>query len=356
MLGNQQIISENINEMKKRTRKTLVLIFSLMAYNIHAQMGIGTNMPHPSAQLEIEASDKGLLIPRISLTSNIDQTTITTGNTESLLVYNTTSSSTLQPGYYYWYEDHWTRLVNKDDLPGNLNGNLPDNIVVWKPDDQQFMYIDGNGDTHLIDLEITEETLTTLTLNSDGKTLEYKDENGDISQIDLKTVVQNNQNTVSVSAGQNIVVDSSNSGNHTHYTVNVPTAQGATNSSAAIMGVVKEAGGNPSVLIDQNGTLSVNMQRLNAIKVITHDYTPTLSDRIILGQAIAGDVTITLPNPTVQKGKKYTIKKDDTNENYYINVTGNIAGLGGQNLYTALPYSGWDFVSDGTQWHIVHKF
>ena len=64
---------------------------------------------------------------------------------------------------------------------------------------------------------------------------------------------------------------------------------------------------------------------------------------------------IALPTAdATNKGKKYTIKKQDNNEDYYVTVTGNIDGL--TELYTALPYSGWDLVSDGTKWTITNKF
>src|SRR5699024_9348281 len=107
--------------------------------------------------------------------------------------------------------------------------------------------------------------------------------------------------------------------------------------------------------IGPHGELLINHAALQPVKEIQQNYTPLTTDRIILVKTTTGDITITLPNPVNHKGKKYTIKKEDTNEDYYINVTGNIAGLSGQTLYTALPYSGWDFVSDGSQWIIVNK-
>ncbi len=86
------------------------------------------------------------------------------------------------------------------------------------------------------------------------------------------------------------------------------------------------------------------------------DYTAKMNDAVILGDASSGHVTITLPPATGNKGKKYTIKKEDTNEDGYVNVIGNIIGVPTGNLYTALPYSGWDLVSDGARWRIINKF
>ena len=151
--------------------------------------------------------------------------------------------------------------------------------------------------------------------------------------------------------GTNTTVTNTVLDNNTEYKVNVATASGTT------LGVVKESAVNPTVKISTDGELSVELSNLNAVVETTVDYMALLTDATILGNANGGDVNITLPVATPNnKGKKYTIKKQDTNEAYYIYVIGNIAGLGGQNLYTAIPYTGWDFVSDGTQWHIVNAY
>jgi hypothetical protein len=65
--------------MKKLTIIFMVLISLLMGNILKAQnVGISANTftPDPSAGLEIQFSDKGLLIPRVALTSATDQTTI----------------------------------------------------------------------------------------------------------------------------------------------------------------------------------------------------------------------------------------------------------------------------------------
>lgn len=61
-----------------------------------------------SAILDVSAPDKGLLIPRVSLTSTTDVTTITSPAT-SLMVYNTNATMTNGngTGYYYWNGTKW---------------------------------------------------------------------------------------------------------------------------------------------------------------------------------------------------------------------------------------------------------
>ena len=50
--------------MKKLLFSFCCLLFCVLS--IHAQVGIGTNAPHPKAALEIKATDKGVLFPRMT--------------------------------------------------------------------------------------------------------------------------------------------------------------------------------------------------------------------------------------------------------------------------------------------------
>ena len=81
----------------KRFQLVVLLIFSIP---IAAQTGIGTTTPHASAKLDVSATNKGFLPPRVTLTSNTDAITIPSP-AEGLLVYNLGSVG-LQAGYYYW--------------------------------------------------------------------------------------------------------------------------------------------------------------------------------------------------------------------------------------------------------------
>jgi len=63
-------------------------------------VGIGTSSPDASARLEVSSTNQGVLIPRVSLTSVTDGTTIPSPAT-SLLVYNTNANLPWGVGYYY---------------------------------------------------------------------------------------------------------------------------------------------------------------------------------------------------------------------------------------------------------------
>ncbi|MBZ4034033.1 hypothetical protein K6T82_04600 [Flavobacterium sp. 17A] len=98
--------------------KLLPLLFVLGSYSAYSQVVIGKQEVTPSAQLEVFASDKGMLIPRVQLTSTTDKTTIKSGNVESLLVFNTQTISDIVPGYYYWYNNKWNKFI----ISGESNG------------------------------------------------------------------------------------------------------------------------------------------------------------------------------------------------------------------------------------------
>lgn len=64
-------------------------------------IGINTTgaNPHVSAMLDVDAPDKGVLIPRVVITNLALAAPITTPDT-SLLVYNKHAATGL--GYYFW--------------------------------------------------------------------------------------------------------------------------------------------------------------------------------------------------------------------------------------------------------------
>lgn len=96
--------------------RSLILFFVLGSYSAFSQAIIGRQeIIEPSAQLDVFANNKGVLIPRIKLTSSKDTSTITDGNVESLLVFNTEITSDIKPGYYYWYSNKWNRIIISEE-------------------------------------------------------------------------------------------------------------------------------------------------------------------------------------------------------------------------------------------------
>jgi len=84
--------------------RTLYLIFGLVFANFSIAQNVGINpsgtSPDPSAALDVDFTNKGLLIPRVALTSTNDAVTIPSPQT-SLLVYNTGTGGLSPAGFYF---------------------------------------------------------------------------------------------------------------------------------------------------------------------------------------------------------------------------------------------------------------
>src|SRR5574343_1411191 len=93
-----------------------IVISMLFTQKLNAQ-NVGINAtgsaPDASAGLDIDFKNKGLLIPRVALTTSNSASPVTSPAT-SLLVYNTATAGTapnnVYPGYYFWNGSAWQRF------------------------------------------------------------------------------------------------------------------------------------------------------------------------------------------------------------------------------------------------------
>jgi hypothetical protein len=102
--------------------KHYYLIIILLSYfSTTAQTGIGTTTPNAAAKLDISATNKGFLPPRVALTAANVFAPVTglSGATElataaGLLIYNTATAGSapnnVVPGYYYWNGTAWIQI------------------------------------------------------------------------------------------------------------------------------------------------------------------------------------------------------------------------------------------------------
>jgi len=108
-------------------RSTLIVsVFLLAATLVQAQVGIGTNSPHTSAQLEVRSNNKGVLLPSISLTGTNDVSTISSP-AAGLLIYNSNTvigANAVTPGFYYFNGTAWMRLIVPADNAANVTGTI----------------------------------------------------------------------------------------------------------------------------------------------------------------------------------------------------------------------------------------
>ncbi|MGG5600421.1 hypothetical protein ACPDHJ_11560, partial [Myroides sp. C8-3] len=185
--------------MKKRWILLSAFCTGAMSY---AQVGIGTGTPNLSAQLEISSDNRGVLIPQVPLKGASDTKTIENGNVESLLVYNTTTNNELQPGYYYWKDASWHRLLTDLDrkeweLPGNKSFVVEDGLLKLYDSQDNFVFIE------IEQLNI----VTTLVKDANGNgQYTYTNEEGTAVVIDVQAdVIQNFEEIINNTEVQEIL-------------------------------------------------------------------------------------------------------------------------------------------------------
>lgn len=119
-------------------RLYLLPILVFLGFATSAQ-NVGINStgatPNASALLDVDAApanDKGILIPRITLTQTSSNAPIGGGVATSLMVYNTATANDVTPGYYYWDGTKWVRLLGSNNawlLLGNAGTTAGTNFL-----------------------------------------------------------------------------------------------------------------------------------------------------------------------------------------------------------------------------------
>lgn len=124
-------------KMKKRYIIIGTLVSFFVSFEANAQQGFGTSTPAPSSVIDLVANNKGVLLPRIALSSTILAAPVV-APADALTVFNTATAGSgitaVAPGYYYWKVDlitpsnsKWIRLLDDVTVIGNdawkLSGN-----------------------------------------------------------------------------------------------------------------------------------------------------------------------------------------------------------------------------------------
>lgn len=155
----------------------LLFIFYWSAFHTIKAQNVGINLsgatPNASAGLDVDFSNKGVLIPRVSLSATSSNAPIGAGIATSLLVYNTATTGTppndVTPGYYYWDGTKWVALAGDGGKNWSLTGNAgtvagtnflgtTDNIhLVFKTNNTERFRILNNGNVGIAQTNPTEK-------------------------------------------------------------------------------------------------------------------------------------------------------------------------------------------------------
>src|SRR5690606_11338481 len=153
---------------------SLFLLFSAPAF---AQQKVRDNtmrgkvLPVKDALLELESTNKGFLLTRVQLKSLHDASPMSE-HVAGMMVYNTATANDVVPGIYF---NDGTKWVSAETLT----------TIAVNPDSVHVDYVDEAGNTTQLDMTAVVqklETLTTLVGNADG-TFTYTDEHGDPHDI-----------------------------------------------------------------------------------------------------------------------------------------------------------------------------
>lgn len=342
--------------MKKSFLFLLVIIF--FAGLSWGQVGIGTSSPSSAAKLDISATDKGFLPPRVALTGSGSSTPITGQLEAGLLIYNTATISDVTPGYYYWSGTVWKRLISPSEdsypisvanggtgstsltanrvllgngtsalqtvAPGTSGNILTSNGTTWTSavpvvptNFSTDIYVNairvgrgsGNrsGNTTVGDAALNSNTTGTYN-TAIGYTAGYGTTTGD-------------QNTmIGVMAGSNLTTGSNNT--YLGYDAGPVYASGAIYNSTAI--------GHSASVSESN---TIKLGNGNITKVIT------------TGQLISG--TVTYPNDNGTSGQVLTTNGSGTASWQNVSTAGTV-DIGGGNYGITYIASGGNFTADWT--------
>lgn len=103
--------------MKSRNILFLSLFISSTSFSQNVGINSTGAAPVTSAALDVDMANKGILIPRVALTTTTAFAPVTGTATTSLLVYNTATAgvapNNVVPGYYYWDNTltRWIRMM-----------------------------------------------------------------------------------------------------------------------------------------------------------------------------------------------------------------------------------------------------
>lgn len=103
-------------------KKKLITLFTLFYFiTIYSQVGIGTTTFENGVEFQIESASRGLLIPRVALSSTLIQAPVGPSPIAvGVLIYNTATNgvgaTAVSPGFYYWSGTEWIALRNNNGV------------------------------------------------------------------------------------------------------------------------------------------------------------------------------------------------------------------------------------------------
>ncbi|MBA5792057.1 hypothetical protein H1R17_04010 [Flavobacterium sp. xlx-214] len=314
--------------MKRATKINIALLaLTLSASGLYAQQGFGTATPNKASVIDMKSNTKGLLIPRVALTSTTVFAPIAgalPSTANSLLVYNTNKTGDVIEGFYYWTsaDSKWNRLIASNDgalsLVGDVNGALGSNTITkiqsqpvtftgatsgqvitwngsaWVPADITAANVKGGKNIVVNDgLSLTGGAASLLTDATIGIT------NGGIKPVKIERA----QGTLPLTAPQVMVTQ--------------------TNGTVAWVPQSSLVPATTNILASNSNTLTSTVNGVSSVAPIVNTVANTVSGSSLTTTVNGVAGTIDLAS-VIQAGQKTTTLSDGTNTTVGSTVTGNV--------------------------------
>ena len=231
-------------------KKLFVLLTTFYFSSFFAQVGIGTTNVENGVEFQIESSTRGILVPRIALTSRIIEAPVAPSPIAvGVLVYNTATNgvgaTAVSPGFYYWSGTEWVALKSEGGTPvlqnwallGNTGTNPGTNFLGTT--DARDLQIKTNNQLR-VTTKSTGEVIIGNTTNPIANTLTTVIPSG--TQIGIFVNSQNSPRTIRALNADNtqFVIDGGNldaDGGRGVIGISANLASNATNTVMGVLGV-----------------------------------------------------------------------------------------------------------------------
>lgn len=385
----------------------VMLALFLPISKVFSQKGVGTNLPDRSSILELKSENRGLLIPRIELTTKTDASMIATGSpAHSLLVFNIgtahlTDHNQLEAGFYYWIDEgnstgYWEPFLTEL----NFQSKAGDGIFI---DENGLINIDTRADSTSLNHTVGAHKVL-VTIEEDGNTftdwIDQKDlmmsgvqANNGLMVAYEKTdgSYTTNPNDVdlipdaepAVQLGGNLLRDTEislveSNDSLVNYNLKIQTSGSDANLYLAGLTDVEEGKGANQILVtDANDAVRVVTKTISEVFNTTTDlfeientanfstYSPFVQEVILIAEtddSSANDRVVALPKAdsnnigqminiqikhtpsTAHDRARYIVIKDDTDASATTLSEGYVDG------------KTWVFKSNGTEWILVSNY
>ena len=196
---------------------SFIIFYIISSHLIYSQVGIGTKTPNSSSMLDIESTDKGILIPRMTENQKISVLSPVSG----LLIYQIDK----EIGFYFYDGSIWLRIVK--NISPNFTGTINSGAIISTGTISATAFVgDGSG---LTGISFNTVSITTNINDIAANTASITTNQGLIAS-NTSSITTNQgaiaANTVSITSNINDIALKANIAN--------PTFTGTINSGAMI--------------------------------------------------------------------------------------------------------------------------